>query len=117
MQEYPADGLLMCPVQDTPIDTIERLQRSRLPFVLFARYLPEIETDYVGADNVTGADKAVEHLISHGHERIAFIGGAPAFPATRDALGGLVSGTRKKGGGGGGSFLCVLPSNGRARDP
>src|SRR5258708_35893970 len=70
MQEYPADGLLMCPAQDTPISTIERLQRAHLPFVLFARYVPEIETDYVGADNVAGAEMAVEHLIEHGHHRI-----------------------------------------------
>jgi len=75
MQEYSADGILLCPARGTPLATIEKLQRSRLPFVLFARYLPGIEADYVGADNIVGARVAVEHLISLGHRKIAFIGG------------------------------------------
>lgn len=75
MQEYSADGILLCPARGTPLATIEKLQRSRLPFVLFARYVPGIQADYVGADNIVGARAAVEHLISLGHRKIAFIGG------------------------------------------
>lgn len=75
MQEYSADGILLSPARGTPQSTIEKLQRSRLPFVLFGRYVPGIQVDYVGADNIVGAKLAVEHLISLGHRKIAFIGG------------------------------------------
>lgn len=75
MQEYSADGILLSPARGTPLATIEKLQRSRLPFVLFGRYVPGIQADYVGADNILGASVAVEHLISLGHRKIAFIGG------------------------------------------
>src|SRR5690349_12676370 len=64
MQEYSADGILLSPARGTPLATIEKLQRSRLPFVLFGRYVPGIQVDYVGADNILGAGVAVEHLIS-----------------------------------------------------
>jgi len=82
MQEYSADGILLSPVLGTPLTTIEKLQRSRLPFVLFGRYIPGIQADYVGADNILGAGVAVEHLISLGHRKIAFIGG-PVNTTTR----------------------------------
>lgn len=75
MEEHSADGILLCPARGTSVETIEKLKRSRLPFVLFARYIHGIETDYVGADNIVGARVAVEHLISLGHQKIAFVGG------------------------------------------
>ncbi len=82
LQEYAADGILLSPVQGTPLATIEKLQRSRLPFVLFGRHLPGIQANYVGANNVVGAGVAVEHLISLGHRKIAFVGG-PVNTSTR----------------------------------
>jgi len=82
MQEYSADGILLSPARGTLVATIEKLQRSRLPFVLFGRHVPGIQADYVGADNIVGAGVAVEHLISLGHRKIAFIGG-PVNTSTR----------------------------------
>src|SRR5262245_22290398 len=75
LQEYPVDGILLCPAKQTPVGVIEHLQHSRVPFVLFTRYLHGTDADYVGADNVSGAALACEHLIAHGHRRIAFVGG------------------------------------------
>src|SRR5262249_9229409 len=75
LQEYPVDGILLCPAKQTPVGVIEHLQRSRVPYVLFTRYLHGTDADYVGADNVSGAALACEHLIAHGHRRIAFVGG------------------------------------------
>ncbi|MDB5128685.1 LacI family DNA-binding transcriptional regulator [Mucilaginibacter sp.] len=43
------------------------------PFVLFDRYFPELETDYVIIDNLTGAKIAVEHLLREGFKEIAFV--------------------------------------------
>jgi len=84
MQEYHVDGLLLCPAQGTSPDTIDRLHRWKLPFVLIARYLQGKHVDYVGADNIAGAEMAVEHLISLGHQRIAFLGGPSDSSARKD---------------------------------
>jgi LacI family transcriptional regulator len=75
MHEYGVDGILFCPAKGTPQKTIQRLRRWHLPFVLVTRYLSAVEADYVGADNVLGAEMAVEHLLTHGHRRIAIVGG------------------------------------------
>lgn len=88
MHENNADGVLFCPAQGTPRAVIDLLNRWRLPVVLLVRYLFDIAIDYAGADNVLGAELGVEHLITHGHRRIAFIGGMAASSARRDRLQG-----------------------------
>ncbi len=40
--------------------------------------------DYVGVDNLSGAEMGVEHLIGHGHRRIAMVGGHLRSSAGRD---------------------------------
>jgi LacI family transcriptional regulator len=84
MREFPADGILLCPADATPPEAVAGLVASRVPLVLFARYLPGLATDYVGADNVAGATLAVEHLVSLGHRRIAFVGGPSETSARQD---------------------------------
>jgi LacI family transcriptional regulator len=88
MQEYRADGVLLCPATGTSAQAIIRLRQWRLPFVLFTRYIEGVDSDYVGADNVRGAELATEHLVSLGHQRIAFVGGPENSSARRDRLQG-----------------------------
>ena len=83
---YRVDGMLLCPAQDTPSDTLAQLRLWNLPFVLIARNIAGSEADYVGADNVSGAEQAVTHLIAHGHRRIAFAGGPATSSARRERL-------------------------------
>lgn len=66
------DGYLITP----PIgleDTIADLLSNDLPVVLFDRYLPLLDTDYVIVDNRQGAFDATNHLIDQGYERIGFV--------------------------------------------
>jgi LacI family transcriptional regulator len=88
VHENNADGVLFCPAEGTSRATIDSLRDRHLPVVLLVRYLFDVAIDYVGADNVLGAALAVEHLIAHGHRRIAFIGGPGASSARRDRLRG-----------------------------
>jgi LacI family transcriptional regulator len=86
MQEFPADGILICPALDeNPPENILAL-KGLLPLVAFARRIPGI--DYAGVNNVQGAEIAVEHLCDAGHRRIAFIGGNPEISTGRERLKG-----------------------------
>ena len=46
--------------------------------------LERTPSDCVVCDNREGARAAVEHLLSHGHERLAFVGGPTAWLSTRE---------------------------------
>jgi LacI family transcriptional regulator len=95
MQEYPADGILLCPATDRSAEFAGEFPHSRVPIVLFARNLPGVESDYIGVDNVHGAQVAVEHLISLGHHRIAFIGGAEKVSSRQERIIGYQNALRK----------------------
>jgi len=88
LSENNADGVLFCPAEGTSRRVIDGLRDRRLSVVLLVRYLVNVDIDYVGADNALGAALAVEHLITHGHRRIAFIGGPALSSARRDRLRG-----------------------------
>jgi LacI family transcriptional regulator len=97
MQEYRADGVLLCPATGTSAQTITRLRQGRLPFILFTRYVDGVEADYVGADNKRGAELATEHLIMLGHQRIAFVGGPANSSARHDRLQGYQNALARHG--------------------
>jgi LacI family transcriptional regulator len=86
MHEFPAAGLLICPT--LRLDNAPRLVPG-VPTVAFARVLSG--TDFVGADNTTGAEMAVRHLWSVGHRRIAFLGGDPRRSTGRERYRGYVA--------------------------
>jgi LacI family transcriptional regulator len=86
MQEFPADGILICPaLNGEPLKGDSNL-KDAFPMVAFARQLPGL--DYVGVDNAKGAFLAVEHLYRIGHRRIAFLGANPNLLASDDRLKG-----------------------------
>ena len=83
MQEHGVDGILLCPAHGTISTSVARVAQ-RFPLVLIVRDLPDQEMNYVGADYISGARMGVDHLLAHGHQRIAFIGGSPESSARRD---------------------------------
>jgi LacI family transcriptional regulator len=66
------DGFIITP-SDGLEDTVKQLQQNNIPVVLFDRYFPGLETDYVGADNFQGAFDASNHLCQQGYRRIGFV--------------------------------------------
>lgn len=66
------DGFIITP-SDGLEDTVKQLQQNNIPVVLFDRYFPALETDYVGADNFQGALDASNHLCQQGYRRIGFV--------------------------------------------
>ncbi|HJZ48205.1 MAG TPA: substrate-binding domain-containing protein, partial [Roseiflexaceae bacterium] len=74
LHEDRVAGLIIFPVSDVAYDeSIWRLHAEGVPFVLVDRYFPDLDCDYVVADNMGGGYRATEHLIILGHTRIGFI--------------------------------------------
>ena len=77
-------GLLLCPTGDDH----SWLGTLRVPVVLIDRPAPGFSADLVGIDDHRAAFDAVDHLIAHGHRRIAYIGDTPAIPTSAARLRG-----------------------------
>jgi len=70
MREFPPTGVLICPSSGHDGLSAQPLRLiGRLPTVAFAR--PAGGLDYVGVNNVYGAELAVDHLYQNGHRKIA----------------------------------------------
>jgi LacI family transcriptional regulator len=82
MQEFPADGILICPAIGRGASSQATILASQLPSVAFARRAAGL--DYTGVDNAQGSLLAVEHLFKLGNRRIAFIGGDPNVSTGRE---------------------------------
>ncbi len=77
--ELAVDGLILAsPRVDD--DFIARAGQT-VPVVVLNRDTSDESSDSVTNDNVTGARLAVEHCVSFGHERIAFISGGDSVAA------------------------------------
>jgi LacI family transcriptional regulator len=58
------------------------------PVVLVDRPAPGLVADLVGIDDQAATACAVDHLVSHGHRRIAYVGDHPDVPTSRARLAG-----------------------------
>lgn len=67
------------------------------PIVFVDRAPVGFEADAVVVDNLDGAQRAVTHLMSHGHRRIAFLGDRPSIPTARDRFEGYLQALRSHG--------------------
>ena len=87
LTQRQVDGLLLVPARGRN-PRLETERRAGLPVVAFDRPAEGVQTDTVLVENRAGAREATEHLIHHGHERIAFIGDIHHFYTARKRLEG-----------------------------
>jgi LacI family transcriptional regulator len=73
LQAYRTEGILLAPVTGPLPATVDRAPEGHPPCVVVNRYLPD--RDCATTDNPKIAQIGSRHLLDHGHERIAFIGG------------------------------------------
>lgn len=73
MLERHVDGLLAIPAHHRN-SRLNRTLMGRTPAVVFDRPVADTSIDTVTVHNSTGARRMVEHMIEHGHKRIAFLG-------------------------------------------
>jgi LacI family transcriptional regulator len=67
------DGIIVVPASHDHTYLYEE-QRTGTALVFVDRPAGHLDADTVGSDNFGGAATAVEHLLGHGHRRIAFLG-------------------------------------------
>ena len=65
-------GLVIVP--SLPNESLRQLRETGVPIVALDRPLQEVTSDEVVVENLGGAQAAVDHLIWHGHKRIACVG-------------------------------------------
>src|SRR5690606_9996910 len=83
------DGYIITPSEGIS-DTIQSLLNSHLPVVLFDRYIPGLQTNYVVSDNVKGAYDATAHLAQQGFKRIALVTLYSSQTQMRDRMDGYM---------------------------
>ncbi len=84
--ETQLDGAILAgPFFDVPI---HHLLKSGLPSVLIDDTCRGVPADSILVDNRGGGFQAVQHLLSLGHRRLAFVGGPKDWQITQDRLAG-----------------------------
>jgi LacI family transcriptional regulator len=81
---HRVEGGVIAPVSDRSARHLRRLAEFGVPFVLIDRMVPSVDCDVVLGDSLGGARKLVEHLLSLGHRRIAFIVESDDVSTARD---------------------------------
>ena len=96
VSERRVDGVILAGPDINSSLALSAIQHG-LPVVLLDNALERTPSDSVVCDNRDGARAAVEHLLSHGHERIAFVGGPRAWLSTRERRAGYEDAMREAG--------------------
>ncbi len=86
-EEQRVHGLVVSPL-DEDLSRFARLAERGTPVVLVDRESPEESLSSVAVDDVEGGALAVEHLLSIGRRRIAFVGGPHGIRQVADRLEG-----------------------------
>jgi LacI family transcriptional regulator len=76
-------GLLLAPTTED-----HAWLHTNTPLVLVDRPAPGLQADVVGIDDEAAAAAAVDHLVAHGHRRIAYVSDLPLVPTSRARLAG-----------------------------
>ena len=86
----PVDGLIVVPA-GSDHRYLEPERRRGAQVVFLDREGGNIDADAVVLDNFGGARRAVDHLIRHGHKRVAFVGDSPQVRTAVERLQGYKS--------------------------
>ena len=92
-----ADGVIMSPAIDTPVEDIEMCERNGMPCVFVARTVSGVSVPVLRGDDAYGMRLATNHLIGLGHTRIAMIGGTDDTSTGRDRWRGYVEAMAQAG--------------------
>ncbi|GEO12871.1 LacI family DNA-binding transcriptional regulator [Microvirga aerophila] len=97
MREHGASGIILSPALDTDGREINSLLDLGMPIILAIRRVPGARASLVASDNMAGAARVTQHLISLGHRRIAFLGGMGAMAVRKDRIAGFTQALEEVG--------------------
>ncbi len=95
LEEHRVRGILISPTGDAS-GRLEEIRRRGIPVVLVDRHGHRGRCS-VSVDDVHGGDLAVTHLLEHGHQRLAYIGGPFTIRQVQDRFDGAVQALRRAG--------------------
>jgi LacI family repressor for deo operon, udp, cdd, tsx, nupC, and nupG len=95
LEQKQVDGVILTALRN-PLKMIKPYLKYG-PIVLASEYLDDDFLPAVCIDNIAAAQKATEHLIKSGHERIAFINGPENIILCRDRETGYVNAINNSG--------------------
>ncbi len=87
MTNHPVDGILLVPA-DSRNRYLKTIAMGRTPVVTIDRSIEVAAADSVEVDNRAGARMALEHLIGHGHKRIACVATNSHLPTIKERIAG-----------------------------
>lgn len=92
------DGILMALSQETSTyDHIQSTIDRGIPVLLFERVCSEIQTSKIVTDDFNGAREVVEHLISRGKKRIAYLSGPMSLGVCEQRMKGFEQALKNHG--------------------
>jgi len=91
LEEQRVRGVLITPVDDSPLSRLEQFIQRGTPVVLVDRGSGRHNRCSVAVDDVLGGRLAGTHLMEAGHERIAFVGGPFGIQQVADRHTGLAA--------------------------
>ncbi len=99
------DGIIFTVLHPDDGERIRELRRANIPFIQLSRRIPNLRADYVGVDDVAGADTILRHVVGHGYHDVGIVTGprnssasatrAESFIATAKKLGLPLPGNRR----------------------
>lgn len=71
-RESQVDGFIITPTEGAETE-VNKLIKDRAHLILFDRYFPGLDTNYVVLDNSYGSYMGVKHLVERGYRKIGFV--------------------------------------------
>lgn len=89
-------GLVVVPTSENA-ERVRELAESGMPVVIIDRLMQDAPLDCILSDNIGGAQSAVEHLLTLGHQKIGHIGGPLQVTSGRQRLEGYLQAMQAAG--------------------
>ncbi len=96
LRSQQVDGIIIASAAISD-KNFEALRQSNFPIVFIGRYPQDASVPAVGVDDFGGAKAAVQHLIGHGHRKIAHISGPLGHLSAVDRKDGYTSALKDAG--------------------
>ncbi|HEX4767900.1 MAG TPA: LacI family DNA-binding transcriptional regulator [Lichenihabitans sp.] len=97
IREHGVDGIILCAAEGTPQSLPAQLKEWRLACVQVLRSIGDGADDFVAPDFAAGTLAAIDHLVAHGHRRIALMPSTRKTSAARERVGAFEAAMRGHG--------------------